>query len=56
MNKNILKINEKFKYKININYPVENSKMTNKIIYKVISNIENKFINSSKRNATCNKY
>lgn len=56
MNKNILKINEKFKYKININYPVENSKMTNKIIYKVISNIENKFINSSKRNAMLNIY
>ena len=56
MNKNILKINEKFKYKININYPVENSKIANKIIYKVISNIENKFINSSKRNAMLNIY
>lgn len=56
MDKHLFEINEKFKYKINITYPITKYGKINKIILKMIEDIKNEFIEISKRNAQLNIY
>ncbi len=56
MNKHLIQINEVFKYKINITYPITKYIKINKIITEMISNILNEFISISKRNKQLNFY
>ena len=56
VNKKVLEINEKFKYKININYPITKFNNVNKDIKNMIDNIIESFIDNSKRNIMLNLY
>lgn len=56
VNKKVLEINEKFKYKININYPITKFNNVNKDIKVMLDSIIKNFIDSSKRNIMLNLY
>ena len=56
VNKKVLEISEKFKYKININYPITKFNNVNKDIKNMIDNIIESFIDNSKRNIMLNLY
>ena len=56
MNKKVLEINEKFKYKININYPITKFNNVNKDIKTMLDNIIKNFVDNSKRNIMLNLY
>lgn len=53
---NVISINEKYKYKINISYPVTKYLDINKKIYNIINDIRNEFVKVSKRNIIMNVY
>ena len=56
MNKNLKEINEIFKYKIDISFPIINDTNANNYIKKLITNIKEDFIKSSKRISNLNYY
>lgn len=56
VNKKVLEINEKFKYKININYPITKFNNVNKDIKTMLDNIIKNFVDNSKRNIMLNLY
>ena len=53
---NVISINKKYKYKINISYPVTKYLDINKKIYNIINDIRNEFVKVSKRNIIMNVY
>lgn len=56
MDKNLKEINEIFKYKIDIRFPVTNNVNVNNYIKNMITNIKQEFIKSSKRILNLNFY
>lgn len=56
VNKKVLEINEKFKYKININYSITKFNNVNKDIKVMLDSIIKNFVDNSKRNIMLNLY